>query len=167
MNKEQYINEILSKDWSIYSGPEYYEPQKVPKAIIDLISLNLEDSYDQVYNNFLFAIGNNHAGTYYPAILGTLKYIIEIALNNDPDMAISRACALNILIDLYCSFGAEVGDYKNLSHKELEIIVTRDIESMLPKLVLLANNSTIDDRTKQLAINLQKCINEEKQASQD
>jgi hypothetical protein len=58
------------------------------------------------YHRVLFAIGNNHAGTYWPAALSLIPRLEELLCDGT---AIARVCALDILIDLIGSFAPEPG----------------------------------------------------------
>ena len=50
-------------------------------------------------SNVRFAIGNDHASSYYPVTREALPFIIEVAVGGNHIVA--RACAINTLIDLY------------------------------------------------------------------
>lgn len=67
------------------------------------------------------AIGNNHAGVYYPAVLKALDYIIYIEKNTEHKAC--KVCALSVLNDIFY-FSPEIGDYKGCSNMELEKFVT-------------------------------------------
>jgi len=71
-----------------------------------------------VYNSVLFAIGNNHAGTYYPVAQEALCFILQVALHGNSE--ISRNCAINILWELFFFVPENGAD-------ELEEIVKREI----------------------------------------
>jgi len=158
MNIQMYKIEIIEFDWSTYSGPEYYKPENVPQTLIELLELDDENLNSSVYNKVLFAIGNNHGGTYYPAIEKALKYIIATALNGNSEIA--RSCSLNILIDLYASFDPELGNYNYISFEELKVKVKQEIESISFDLEAFSSNLIESSRNKNLAIELLECINE-------
>ena len=145
-NIQKEINRI---DWKSFSGPEHYEPDRVSDALSNLISLKKESLSDKVYNNVLFAIGNNHAGTYYPAVQKALKYIIQTAISGNTE--ITKNCALNILIDLYASFYPEIGNYNLATIEELEQKVLNIIEASKEKFNNFINNELESSRNRQLA----------------
>src|SRR5690349_278960 len=58
------------------------------------------------YHRVLFAIGNNHAGTYWPAALSLIPRLEGILCDGTE---IARKRALDILIDLIASFAPEPG----------------------------------------------------------
>jgi hypothetical protein len=94
-----------SVDWESFGGPEWYRPSDVPNALRALTSVLTEDDAQSAYNRVLFAVGNNHAGTIYPAALGAVPFILEIALRGS---GWSKRSAIEVLIELV-SFEAEPG----------------------------------------------------------
>jgi len=57
-------------------------------------------------SRLLFAVGNDHCGSYRPVVLAVVPFLGEI-LRDGGDTA--RARTLDALIDLTCSFGPEPG----------------------------------------------------------
>lgn len=158
MNKGDYEHEIVKFDWSIYSGPDYYEPKNVPLALLELINLENEEDNNAVYNSVLSAVGNNHGGTYYPVIERAIKYIIGTALGSEFEVA--RNCSLNMLIDLYATFDAEICKYTKITFEDLEKVVSNEIEEIKPELISILNYSKESSRNKELASDLLACIDE-------
>ena len=128
--EESIIDKINHIDWSKYSGVEYYEPKDVAKSLIDLILLNDAKQAEKVGNNILSTVGNNHAGTYYPAMIEAIDVIIYAALN--AKNSVSSRCAFAILEDMYASFEAEMGNYSGCTGTELDNLVSEKIEALLP-----------------------------------
>lgn len=111
---------IRSVRWEQYAGPEFYRPGELVEALIDLASFDQSRARHGLDNKVLFAVGNNHAGTYYPAILEAADILIEIEHNSEvPE---SRKCARAVLADLYY-FSAEVGTYAGHSAEQIESFV--------------------------------------------
>lgn len=100
MNIESIKNCIQNIDWEKYDGPEYYESHEVAPALFSLLLLEKSVHANDVGDKILDALGNNHAGTYYPAILSALDIIISIE-KEAPDSA-RKICAKAILNDLSC-----------------------------------------------------------------
>ena len=114
MDIEQFTLEVKAVEWDRYIGPLYYNPDDVS---ISLISLALADQESKeriiqiegieadlllnakITSDVMFAIGNDHSGTYYPAVRAALPFIIQVALYGNH--VVARNCAINILIDLY------------------------------------------------------------------
>jgi len=99
---------VRNIDWAKYLAPEYYDPETMHfdpsrpvKALIKLSQFNSEDnvSANNLSSEILFAIGNDHRGTYYPAALEAIDLIIEIEKYSDNEKA--RSFAKLILNDLY------------------------------------------------------------------
>jgi len=158
MNVAQYKEEIATYAWSNYAGPTYYEPTEVIEALIALITLDREDLNQATYDKVLFAIGNNHAGTYYPVIEKALTYIINVARHSASEVA--RNCSFAVLIDLYASFEPELGSYNKITADELENKVKKAIESMQDSLRAIRHSISESDRNKQLVSALLDLINE-------
>ena len=76
----------------------------------------------EAYDRMLYALGNNHAGTYYPIALAVLPQLESILSNGAPW---AQQAALNVLIELTGSFEPEPG-YERFAGADLaETIYTR------------------------------------------
>jgi hypothetical protein len=117
---------IRSVRWEQYAGPEYYRPGELEEALIDLANFDQSRARHGLEDKVLFAVGNNHAGTYYPAILEATDILIEI--EQESKTPESRECARAILTDLYY-FCAEVGTYTGHSAEQIESFVRGKLES--------------------------------------
>jgi hypothetical protein len=123
MNLDRFIVNVNNVDWQQFDDAEYFKyrhdginsfAQTVPQSLIALALAELE-SKECIYqiagitpdlllnapvvNDVMYAIGNNHSGTYYPVIRKALPFIIQLALLGNH--MVSRNCSINILIDLY------------------------------------------------------------------
>ena len=127
MNIESIKNCIQSTDWEKYDGPEYYKPNEVAPALLSLLTLQESAYANDVGDRVLNALGNNHAGTYYPAILSALDIIISVE-REAPD-SVRKICAKAILNDLSC-FEPEpdLGNYKSHSLADILKIAQRKLE---------------------------------------
>lgn len=108
MEDNSFEQKVRSIDWAKYLEPEYYDsermyfdPSRPVKALIKLSQFNSEDdaSAKNLSSKILFAIGNDHCGTYYPAALEAIDLIIEIEKYSDNEKA--RNFAKYTLNDLY------------------------------------------------------------------
>jgi len=114
MDIKQFITEVETANWYSYNGPTYYRPKDAPSSLISLALADKESTEGKYHiegveadlnlnpkitNDVLFAIGNNHSGSYYPAVREALPFIVQIALFGNH--VVARNCAINILIDLY------------------------------------------------------------------
>lgn len=124
MDIEQFKKEVMAIDWNNYNG-SYFNPDRVPSALISL-ALVEQESKERTYHmegveppvlllngkinsDVLFAIGNDHSGSYHSAVQGALPFIIQVSLFGNTEVA--RNCAIETLIDLYY-FGPEDGSEK-------------------------------------------------------
>lgn len=50
--------------WDDLPQPEWNGPSEVPKALRAIATIANQRDAQDAYNRFLYALGNNHAGTY-------------------------------------------------------------------------------------------------------
>ena len=130
MNTHKTIEKIKTIDWAEYNGPEYFSPAEVVESLCQLVLLTEDHLRQTVYDRVLFAIGNNHAGTYYPVIREALDFILEVAVEGASEVA--RNCALDILTDLYLSFVPDTGMSTKFTAAGLKEFVEKRIKSYEP-----------------------------------
>ena len=118
-------NKIKSVNWDKYSGPEYYAPNRLIESLISLSKFDESQAKNGLDNEVLFSVGNNHAGTYYPAILDAADLLIE--LERSSEIEATRKCAYVILNDLYY-FGPELGSYDNHTYEQIESFVKKKLK---------------------------------------
>ncbi len=92
--------------WSELPQPKSNSPDEIPAALRAMIHVQNRMEAPNAYHRVLFALGNDHAGTYYPVALDAVPFLIEM-LGHDKDFV--REAALNVLVDLLGSFEAEAG----------------------------------------------------------
>jgi hypothetical protein len=95
---------MTAPDWATIPGPKYYRPSDVEPAIRSLAETTLGAGDPSA--SFRSAVGNDHAGTLYPAaVAGTSRLlgIIEYRAGTP------RRAALNILLDWWGTFQPEPG----------------------------------------------------------
>ncbi len=96
--------------WAEYAQPAGNTGLTVPSALRALADAfagtdaSAPDRWGPCHR-FLYALGNNHAGTYFPVILPALPFLGEL-LRGPP---VARGRALDVLIDLIGSFIPEPG----------------------------------------------------------
>ncbi len=96
--------------WAAYPQPEWNQTDAIPCAIRALVNPPDEIAARKAYHAFLFAVGNNHAGTYFPVVLTTLPFLADIL---DHGSSLARLRTLDIFIDLLAAFEPEIG-YENI-----------------------------------------------------
>ena len=117
---------IRSVRWEQYDGPEDYRPGDLVEALIDLANFDQSRARQGLESRVLFAVGNDHAGTYYPAILEAADILIEIEQKSEvPE---SRKCARAVLNTLYY-FTADVGTHVGHSVEQIESFVRGRLET--------------------------------------
>ena len=106
-------------DWASIPGPVWYRPEDVPRAFRDVIRATWKDR--EAGHDIYSAVGNDHAGTLYPAaVLGTDVLLHIIAAG--PGMP--RNTALAVLLDWWGGFTPEPGweTYTDPAGQRVEII---------------------------------------------
>jgi hypothetical protein len=95
------LDRINAVRWSEYAQPQWNKPGSVVDALSG-VARGEASAYDAV----LYAVGNNHAGTYYPVVLPVMPFLEEMV---DTGNASSQRVALDVLLDLFGSFRPEPG----------------------------------------------------------
>ncbi|MCL2365175.1 MAG: hypothetical protein FWC71_10985 [Defluviitaleaceae bacterium] len=139
MEINNFIERVNNANWQKYDNGINSFAQTVPQTLIDLARVDQESdelldlrlierlgesranmiANAPIGSNLLFAIGNDHAGSYYAVAQVALPFIIEVALYGNHIVA--RTCAINCLIDLYhfeSEDGLEVEKYVREQIKE-------------------------------------------------
>ena len=150
-------------DLSHFPQPESNDSGSVEAALDGLRDAEDESAASEAYDAFLWAVGNNHAGTFYPVILGVLPEIEQIAScdGSQPADANGKAwaqrAAMESLIDLGGSFVPEEG-YENYLGAPVQQALNAFIHSMRQHVEPLANGN--DARAKS-AIDLLELIDDQ------
>lgn len=129
INENEFIGKVSQINWGQFKGPEYYNPNDIIISLTNLVNLRNEDEKRSVYNDVLFAVGNNHAGTYYPVIVDVLPLIIMLLKSSRYELV--RNCILEILSDWYYCFEPELGTFTTKTAKELEDFVKTHIKNLV------------------------------------
>lgn len=136
---------MKSLDLTHFPQPESNDSGSVEAALDALRNAENESTANEAYDAFLWAVGNNHAGTFYPVILGVLPEIEKILVNGK---AWAQRAAMESLIDLGGSFIPEEG-YENYLGASVQEALKAFIHSMRRNIAPLANGS--DARAKSAA----------------
>ncbi|MFL5577995.1 MAG: hypothetical protein ACJ79S_18735 [Gemmatimonadaceae bacterium] len=100
------LDDLDAVPWASLAQPEWNAPDAVPRALRRLAGAGSERESEAAYTAYLFAVGNDHAGTYYPVVLATLPFLGAV-LERGGEWA--KRTALAALIDLTASFEPEPG----------------------------------------------------------
>jgi len=93
-------------DLGKFPQPEWNDSGSVVAALDALRNARDEPTAHEAYDEFLFAVGNNHAGTFYPVVLGVLPELEQILLHGN---AWAQRATMESLIDLGGTFVPEPG----------------------------------------------------------
>jgi hypothetical protein len=118
---------------SHFPQPEFNEADSVQAALDALSHAKDESSSHEAHEAFLWAVGNSHAGTYHPIILGVLPEIEKILVGGN---AWAQRAAIESLIDLGGSFVPEPG-YETYLGGPVQEKLTAFIHSMRRQIELL------------------------------
>jgi hypothetical protein len=91
-------------DSSPRQRPPGERPGEVAAALRMLAFAASDRIAEEAYHRVLFAVGNDHAGSYFPIVLDVVPYLGEILAGGT---RCARAGTLEILIDLVGSFGPD------------------------------------------------------------
>ena len=125
-----------------FPQPESNESDSVEAALDALRDAKDESTANEAYDAFLWAMGNNHAGTFYPVVLGVLPEIEQILMTGN---AWAQRAVMESLIDLGGSFVPEEG-YENYLGASVQKSLNAFIDSMRHHITPLANGN--DARAK-------------------
>jgi hypothetical protein len=122
-----------SVDFSYFPQPESNHSNSVSKSLDAIRNAHDDASAHEAYDEFLWAMGNNHAGTYYPVVLAVLPHVEQIL--TDGGLWAQRA-AMESLIDLGGTFAPEEGHQTYLGASVQETL-REFIRSLRPRFALL------------------------------
>lgn len=123
-------------DWAAIPGPRWYRPDAVPEAFANLLGSTRND-LDQG-GGVRSAVGNDHAGTLYPAAVAGTDVLLEIIAKHPGP---PRNAALGVLLDWWGCFQPEPGfesytDQKGQTIDVIEAIVERVRQAVDPLRVI-------------------------------
>lgn len=139
-------------DSSQRQKPPDGRPGAIAAALRDLASAPSDDAAERAYHRVLFAVGNDHAGSYFPIVLDAVPFLGEIL---EFGTRRSRARTLDVLIDLVGSFGPDPGvvAQDGVSPETLPAQLRAQVELLRPVLQRLVDDSSVVD-VQSLARNL-------------
>ena len=91
------LDRIDLPDLTTFSHPEWNDARSLSAAFDSILTANNEESSLNAYHRLLYAVGNDHAGTYYSVALGILPIIERILRDGSPW---SQHTVLEVLIEL-------------------------------------------------------------------
>lgn len=146
------IDEI---QWSDIAQPEWNSSYAVPAALRGIIAVESEIEAQKAYHRMLYAVGNNHAGTYYPVALYAIPFLAEM-LGHDKTLV--RQTGLNVLIDLLGSFAPDE-HFKTIQASSglevsLEVALRESVATFRPQIAALGSSATEGSQERKLVIEL-------------
>ena len=147
--------------WDDLPQPEWNGPSEVPKALRAIATIANQRDAQDAYNRFLYALGNNHAGTYYPVALWAIPFLGPLLASGT---SIVRETVLDILIDLTGSFVAESG-FENVSGPSgselpLDVGVWQTVAALRSEIEMCHASEPTDTRARDLAAELMQLLDE-------
>jgi hypothetical protein len=132
-------------DWESYPRPEHDPHGTVTEALQALAAADDADT-DEICSKVLYALGNNHAGTYYPVVIAALPVLGKI-LRAGPRAA--RRATLAILSDLACFIPEP--EFETFVNSEGEVVSLQTafrhgLEEILPVVGELVRSGDDEDR---------------------
>lgn len=121
--------------WERFDGPEEYRPSSVLPALEAMASARTGNEAQAAYHAVLFAVGNNHGGTFYPAVVAALPLVLEMTRSGRPW---TRFAAVEVAIECVTSFEPEPGFERTVLPDgrmcDVDAAVTRICGEALPRL---------------------------------
>ncbi len=141
------LRQIETVSWSAYAQPEWNKPHSVPSALSKLFDASDAASCSTAYEGLLYAIGNNHAGTYYPVLLAVMPFLEQAVM--DESLWPQRA-ALSVLDDLFASFrpepGYESATLQGADSQEIEPVFRQRARALRESLASIARGDSSNAR---------------------
>ena len=96
------IEKFHSEHWHNYAQPEWNTETSVADALSGVWEASDLDLSARACNKLIYAVGNNHAGTYYPVLVEVTPFMDERFFRSGQPWSVRTV--LSILIDLLASF---------------------------------------------------------------
>jgi len=130
MQPSNMLDRIKSVEWWSHAQPEWNKPTSVADALAKVVR-----SENGAYDSLLYAVGNNHAGTYYPVLLVVMPFLEELIHSGEPSQ---QRIALSVLDDLFASFHPEPGyeetETPDVGRQNVEVAFKQRVRALVPTL---------------------------------
>lgn len=123
----------------LYPQPEWNTISSVAEAMLAITSASNQQQASEAYDRLLYALGNSHAGTYFPVALAALPKLASILSDGSPW---AQLAALNVLIELTGSFVPEPG-YEHYAGSSLAESIYSGVASMRPLMEHIAQEGGV------------------------
>ena len=122
-----------------FPQPEWNSASSISEALASATSAQNKQQSSNAYDLLLYALGNNHAGTYYPVALPVLSSLEVILRNGSPW---SQHAVLNVLLELTGSFEPESG-HEDFAGAPLATSIFSKVVSMCSAIEYIAQGNSI------------------------
>jgi hypothetical protein len=123
--------------------PSWNGASTIDAVLAQVAGVRSDHETDAAYQSLLYAVGNNHAGTYYPVVLALFPYFESILTEGS---GWAQFVVLEALVDLCGSFTPEVG-FENFQMgpgqppQPLAPVVLQRARSLVPLVASIARGS--------------------------
>jgi len=153
------FDELQRVSWGSFAQPDWNESDTVPQALLSVANASSNGEAASAYDKMLYALGNNHAGTYYPFVVPTLAFLAQIVAQCG---SFAREAALDVLVDLLGAFHPEPG-YEWVTGadgavKDLRELVREGVSQMSSILGVVTDSEPSASRAKALAAELTRLV---------
>jgi hypothetical protein len=140
--------------------PEHVREGEVVAALRALAFASSDDAAQKAYHRVLYAVGNDHCGSYFPIVLDVVPFLGEILAEGSQW---ARAGALDVLVDLLGSFGPDqdVAEGGPARPEELPAVLCARVEQLRPTLEQLVADRSAPD-VQRLAKEVIECLSGER-----
>jgi hypothetical protein len=127
-------------EWGAYAQPWGKPPDTVPRLLARLAAVGRNGSDEDLRSPLLFAVGNDHAGSYYPIAVPAVWCLPEV-LRDGTDAA--RWQTLDLLTDLLGSFDPDPEAVPLVTEQETLRVALREAAASLRPLVQAMADGTL------------------------
>ena len=127
-------------DAARFPQPEWNDADSVEEALEALRTAQDDASALEAQDRFLWAVGNNHAGTFHPVVLATLPRLDQLLRGGN---SWTQHAVLECLIDLAGSFVPAEGHAMHLG-APVQDTLQAFIQSLRPRIAELAEGSDVE-----------------------
>lgn len=135
--------------WTAYAQPWNKPPDTVPRLLDRLAALGRDGRAEDLRSPVLFALGNDHAGTYYPLAVPAVRCLAEVLQDGNET---TRWQTLDLLADLLGSFDPDPDVVPSASEQRALQAALQDAgASLRPIVEAIAGNTGSPPRLQEAA----------------
>lgn len=151
----------MTTPWDSLAQPEWNQAGAVASALDVVAAASTETEARSAYDRMLYALGNNHAGTYFPVALWALPHLSSLLRSGGTT---TREVILDVLIDLAGSFAPEPGFERCVgpagNEVDLLMAVRAGVAELRPEILACAAQLPGESRARQLAFELLELLDD-------